>query len=145
MVTQNQALVASAIGFIAVAVVIVTLLVYSVSISGFGTIRTINVNVYGDENCTKQLTSVDWGAISPGGTSAVTFWIKSTSTGPINLTLTTSNWTPSTAQNFMTCTWTYSGINLAPGAVAVTDVTLRVAQNISNVTNFSFTMIVTGT
>lgn len=145
MVNRNQAVIAATVGFTVIAIVIAGLLLSSVSISGHGTIRTINVNVYADENCTKQLTSVDWGVISPGGTSAVTFWIKSTSTVPINLTLTTSDWNPLVSQTFMTCTWTYSGINLAPNAVAVADVTLRVAQNIFNVTNFSFTMHVTGT
>jgi hypothetical protein len=145
MVTQNQALIASTIGFIAVAVVIVALLVYSVSISGFGTIRTINVKVYGDSALTKEITSVDWGTLNPGGSSVSTWYVKSTSSVPINLTITTSGWSPAIAESFMTCTWNYTGINLPPGTVAITDVTLRVSQNITGITNFGFTMIVTGT
>jgi hypothetical protein len=145
MATQNQALVASAIGFVAIAVVIVALLVYSVSISGFGTIRTINLKIYKDLALTQEITSVDWGTINPGGSSVSTWFVKSTSSVPINLTMITSGWSPPIAESFMTCTWNCTGVTLQPEVILRTDVTLRVSQNITGVTNFSFTMTVTGT
>lgn len=143
MVNKNQVIIGGVIGALVVAVVILAIAYYSVRISGTGTIKTVGVKVYADEGLTKEISSVDWGAIPPGGTSAVTFWIKSTSTVPINLTLTTDVWNPPQAQQYLTLSWDYNNSTMQPNAVIVTDLTLKVSPQVSGITTFSFDMVIT--
>lgn len=143
MVNRNQVIVGSIIGALVVAVVILAIAYYSVRIHGTGTIKAVGVKIYADEGLTKEISAVDWGAIPPGGTSAVTFWIKSASTVPVNLTLATDSWNPSSAAQYLTLSWDYNNSTIQPNAVIVTDLTLKVSPQVSAITTFSFDIVIT--
>lgn len=145
MVNKNQVVIATAVGLTVLAVAFVVLLSFTISMSGTGTIASVGCKVYADEALTQEISAVDWGTLSPGGHSDVTFWVKSTSTVPTTLSLSTNTWNPAHAENHMSLTWTYNGNIIQPGAVEVVDLTLNADSGIVNVTDFSFNIVLTMT
>lgn len=114
MVNKNQAVVGVVGALIVIAVVVAAVLYYSVKISGTGSIKAVGCKIYADEAMTKEISAVDWGVIPVGGTSNVTFFVKSTSTVPVTLTITKDNYNPASFETYSTLTWTYNNAPLQP-------------------------------
>jgi hypothetical protein len=56
----------------------------------------------------------------------------------------TTNWNPSTASNYMTLTWNYSGQSINTGAAVQVKLTLSLSANVTGITNFSFDINIVG-
>jgi len=59
--------------------------------------------------------------------------------------MTTTNWTPATADGPITLSWDKENALLNPDQVTTATLTLSVSEDIDGVTNFSFNIVVTGT
>jgi len=127
--------------------IVVAVLVANLSISNTGKIVTIGVNAYSDPAGVNPLTSINWGSRMPGDQATVTAYIKNTSTNlNVTLSLATSNWVPTVAAKYLTLSWNYtSGYVLTPSKIIPVALTLSVAQNITGVDSFSFTITITAT
>lgn len=115
---------------------------YEQSISTTGTIHTVGVNIYSDIALANELTTIDWGLQEPGNTVTKTMYVQNTGSTPVTLYFYTSNWMPSTAQDYMTLDWNYDGSTIAPNSVKQISLTLAVSSTISGITNFSFDITV---
>jgi len=115
------------------------------TIPSTGNIKGINVKVYENSACTVPLTSLTWGTLEPGSSTIKTMWVKNEGTSPMNLSLTTTEWNPSNALNYITVTWNQNGTTVNPGLNVQANVTLTVSPSISGIPSFAFTMVITGT
>jgi hypothetical protein len=120
------------------------LLSVSQSLSSSGNISTVNVGVYSNSDCTQPLTSIDWGTISPGTTVTRTIYVKNTGNVQITLSMTTSGWSPASANGPITLTWDRQGATLSVGASVAATLTLSVSSSISGITTFSVTIVIAG-
>ncbi|MHA1711240.1 MAG: hypothetical protein ACTSUS_04140 [Candidatus Freyarchaeota archaeon] len=120
------------------------LLTRSVSVPSVGTVKAIGVGVYWDNSCSNVTSSIDWGVIEPGATTNVTLYIRNEGNAAVTLSLTTENWNPSEASNFMTLEWDYDRRTLNPNEVIQVTLTLSVSSSIEGITSFSFDIIITG-
>jgi hypothetical protein len=109
-----------------------------------GSISAINVGLYSDSECTQKLTSIDWGDISPGGTSTQTIYIKNAGNTPLTLKLTKDNWNPSEANGPITINWDREDTNINAGQSLQAVITLNVSSTISGITDFSVDIVITG-
>lgn len=129
-----------------VAGVIARLIVYR-RIPGGGIIKTVNIGVYSDEGCTANLTSIDWGLLNPGENFTREMWVKNTGNVAVMLNMTTEDWDPEAAKDYITLSWNQEGqiLNVTETCKAV--LTLSVSANITEagITAFFFTIVVTGT
>jgi len=107
-------------------------------------VKAIGIGVYQDAGCVTRLTEINWGFLEPAETKSFTLYLRSESNVPITLNMTTQNWNPSEAKDFITLTWDREGENLQVKQVVEATITLTVSPNISGVTNFSFDIILTG-
>jgi len=57
--------------------------------------------------------------------------------------LTTKNWNPENASNFIFSSWNYSGQVIFPSEIIETNFYLQVSENITGITDFSFDYIIT--
>jgi len=121
------------------------LLSSTLTISSVGTVKTVDVGAYWDEACTNEVTTIDWGSISPGASKSVTIYLKNEGNTPITLTMNTTSWSPSAAANYISLSWDYSGEQIAAGGVIQVTLTLSVSSNISGITSFTFDIVITGT
>jgi hypothetical protein len=120
-------------------------LVSSQTIPSGGTITAVNVGVYSNSACTSNCTSIDWGTLSPGGSTTKTIYVKNTGTIPVTLSMTPANWSPSNANNYLTVTWNRANYALAAGASVSAILTLTASSSAGSLTNFSFDVVITGT
>lgn len=111
---------------------------------GNGLNSTIDIGVYTDQGTTNNCTSISWGNISPGGTINQTVYVKNTGNTAETLNMTTSNWSPSIASQYLTITWNQEGTILQPDATVAATLTLTAAADTENLTNFGFNIAITG-
>ncbi len=107
---------------------------------------TINIGVYSDSACTQSVSSLNWGALTPGGSTSRTVWIKNTGNATAVLSMSTSAWNPANANQWLSLSWDKEGTVIAPNGVVQATLTLTVAQSVdSSITTFAFDIQITGT
>jgi hypothetical protein len=104
-----------------------------------------NIGVYSDSACTTNKTSISWGALQVGGSTSQTIYVKNIGTRTLTLELSVTNWTPAQASPYITISWDKQGTQLSAGQSTQATVTITVSSNITGITNFSNTIIISGT
>jgi len=144
---------------------------YHTRIPSLGTIRTIGVEAYGGNliQLSNGDKTLDWGTIYPGTLAKRSFYLKSQSTVPIILQLSTSNWTLLDVNGKNTTdflkppdylplneslriTWDYKGTPLNPTEEIYVTLTLNATNSIKfvnyltdyQIREFSFDIIIVG-
>ena len=103
-----------------------------------------SLGVYADSACTRSVFSIDWGTISPGATITKIFYVKNAGSSQVTLSLTRTNWNPTTANGPITVNWNREGATLAANQVVSATLTLSVAPS-ATFSTFSVDAVVTGT
>jgi hypothetical protein len=136
--------VALAVGLLVGSALTYAALQVSFSIPTSGSVFAVNVGVFSDSACTVNLTSISWGAVSPGESVDRTVYVKNTGNAPITLSMTTSGWSPAAANGPITISWNKEGTVLNAGQSTAATITLSTSSGISGITDFSVNIIVTG-
>jgi hypothetical protein len=117
----------------------------SLSTNGSITV-TPNLGLYSDSGCTTTLSTIDWGTITPGNNQTRTVYVKNTGTGTsLTLSISTSSWTPITANGPITVSWDKEGTRIAPGQSTPAVIKLISSSSIVDVTTFSVQILISGT
>jgi hypothetical protein len=109
-----------------------------------GTVTTVNVGVFSDEQCTQNCTSISWGIIYPQDTINRTVYVKNIGTVPITLSMSKGNWDPTDASNYLTLTWDQEGEELGVDESVSAILILSTASDTGDLANFSFDIIIAG-
>jgi hypothetical protein len=130
MVNNQQAVVLTAAGLAVIALVVAVVILTSAHLETSGTIVTNNPNltIFADAACTKQISTVQWGTLQPSGSATMALFIKNSGNMPLTLTLTENNWSPATAQNYLTLSWNQENTKIQPGASQTVTITINVNQ-----------------
>jgi hypothetical protein len=120
-------------------------LVATRTISNYGNVSAVGVGVYWDSSCTNMVLSIDWGALEPGASVDKTIYIKNEGSLPVLLGMTTEDWSPASASSYMTLSWTRESYVLNSGSVVQAVLTLSVSSGVSEITDFGFDIIISGT
>lgn len=105
----------------------------------------MQLGVYSGSGCTTALSSVSWGTLDPGTTATATIYLKNEGNVPVTLSISASNWAPSSASSYFTLTWNRDSYVLAVGASVQAVLSLTVSSSISGITSFSFDITITAT
>lgn len=152
---------------IAVAITLIISLLISIWLSqvtdlgvpSFGTIKTLGVEVYWDENLENETREVYWGTIYPGDSTDVgPLYIRSISNLETTLHLNTSNWMFLDSDNnivaqpdsYMNLTWDHDEAPVQPDEIVQVTLTLSASSSsdfiyylvANDVTNFSFDIVI---
>jgi len=105
--------------------------------------RISNVGEIKSIGCTVDTDFIDWGLLTPGEVKHYTIHV--TVTGDVNATLKleTTDWQPPEAQQYLFLSWNYAGQVLEPETTVIADLALFVSESVQNITNFSFTIVIT--
>ena len=120
-------------------------LVATRTISNSGSITAVGVGVYSDSACKTALSAISWGTVNPGDVKNYTVYVRNEGTVSVTLSMTVSNWNPSSASSYITLTWNKEKSTLTAGQVVSAVLTLSVSSSVSGVTSFSFDITITGT
>lgn len=110
----------------------------SSTISSVGTLKAIGIGVYWDDDLTSKVNAIDWGFLAPGAQKTCTVYLHNEGILPLTLSMSTSNWNPSTASNYLTLTWSYTGQTINAGTTVKVTLTLAVSESITGINNFNF-------
>jgi len=114
-------------------------------VTNTGYVKAIGVEVYFDEECTSEASSIDWGYLSPGERKTIIVYVRNNGTVPMILSHTVQNWNPADAQNYITFSWDGEGKIVDAGEVIAVNLSLNVAENITGIESFSFELVIIGT
>ncbi|MEM2971642.1 MAG: hypothetical protein QW270_04385 [Candidatus Bathyarchaeia archaeon] len=112
-------------------------------VPNYGYLKAVGVGVYWNEACTNNVTSIDWGFLSPGTPATREIWIKNTGNTRIKLNMTTESWNPIQAKNYITLSWNCEGQVLDATNSIKAVLTLSVSTQI-DIDEFAFDIIITG-
>jgi len=107
-------------------------------ISNAGSLKAIGVGVFWDAGLTNRVSSIDWGILEPGSNVNKTVYIRNEGNIAAKLSMTTSNWSPSNASNYITLNWNYGNQTLNVNEAIQVKLTLSISSSIVGITNFSF-------
>jgi hypothetical protein len=95
-----------------------------------GALQVEGLEVYGGD-LKSQLGKayIDWGELGPGASSAVSFYVKSTSNVDVKLGLNVTGWKPSGIKPFMSFSWNQNGVRLSPKQELLVTVNLTVSSS----------------
>jgi len=124
---------------------VTALLTAQKTISGTGSIQTVGVGVYWNQQCTNATSSLNFGLVAPGSSKNFTLYVKNTGNSILTLSMTTRNWNPTNATNYMTLAWNREGQQINPNQVLGFVITLSVAANVQGISSFSFETVISGT
>jgi len=101
------------------------------------------IRFYIDENCETEVNQINWGYCVPGNTYNVTLYCKNVGFNPVTLRLTTANWSPAIAEQYIHGDWSYTPeTEIRPGQVMPIDFFLTVDEAVTGITSFSFDFII---
>jgi len=91
---------------------------------------------------TSDTTTMTWGTVAPGEVKTMIVNFKATDGEVVTITYTTANWLPTEAGNFLSISWDYLGQEISTNWFPVT-FTLTISQDIIDISNFTYDIMVT--
>ena len=142
MLRKEAALLASA----SITVLFLSLVGFYVGPStGVSAVEAVSVGVYWDLDCTSPVESIDWGSLSPGSSTMASVFVRNEADADVRLSLNTTGWKPTHASEDIFLDWNYTRGPLRPEDAAHTTLSLYVSPRITNVTDFSFDIVISAT
>jgi hypothetical protein len=139
---------ASLIALIIVAILVIVPFIETNQVqasAGSSNVRTssIAIKIYSDSACKKSVTSLNWGSLNVGSSKSIILYIRNEGKTNARLAMTSTNWSPANAPNYMKITWNYYNKILNPWSSVKLTLLLATAQNTPSMTNFSCDIIIT--
>jgi len=97
--------------------------------------------LYEDSAKTKEVTSINWGELTPSENKTFNYYVVNHKKSNAVLFSSTSDWLPVEAQNFLLFEVTPLNSAFGAGELKPLNFTLRVSPDIANITTFSFNII----
>jgi len=115
------------------------------SMRGTGSIKGVGLGVYWDLQCTNATSSLEFGLLEPGSSKNFDLYLRNEGDLDLNLSMTSENWDPAEATNYLTLTWNREGQQISPDGVIGCVITLSVSEDIQGISSFSVDIIISGT
>lgn len=116
----------------------------SIPSSGLVLGGTADFGCYWDVTATREVTEIEWGTLNPGDNGTVSFYVRNEATQPIHCFISwiEESWLPEGASQYFTLTWNFGenplGVNRARRVV----LELHVSPDITEITDFSFNILI---
>jgi len=110
-----------------------------------GSVKTTNVSIYSDYECTKNCTALCDLVVYPGCNFTKTVFVKNNGNTPELLTMTVDQWNPCYASSYLNITWNQENTVLEPGEIIQAALTLEAASNANSLKSFGYVLTLTGT
>ena len=101
------------------------------TLPSLGTVKTIGVEVYWDQNLENKTETINWDEVWVGSSKNVTVYIRSISNYQIILNLNATDWNPTDVSDYMNLSWDYNGTLLNPGETIPVMLTLSIPSSYS--------------
>jgi hypothetical protein len=133
------------VAFVA-ALLVIYILVFSMAqtITNVSAVETEGVGVYWNYDCSDRVSLIAWGTLEPGSSKNIVVYVLNQGNEPIFLVMSTREWSPSKASEYMALGWDYSLQRIDPGEVYQITLTLSISHGIEGISSFSFDILLAG-
>jgi hypothetical protein len=100
-----------------------------------------NIEVYWDNKCTDKVYSIDWGTLAPGQIKKTVIYVRNEGSAPILLNMSTTNYNPANASNYINFAWSCSDNMLEANQSIQIIQSLQISPKIKSIYSFSFNVI----
>jgi hypothetical protein len=107
-------------------------------------VSTGGIGVYWDKNCTKSVSTIDWGNVSVGQVKEVTVYVRNEGGAMTILVETAANWNPTGASRYLGFSWYCQNEKIEAGKTVNVTQRLSVSSDIQGISQFSFAITVEG-
>lgn len=101
------------------------------TLPSLGTVKTIGVEVYWDQNLENKTETINWDEVWVGSSKNVTVYIRSISNYQIILNLHATDWNPTDVSDYMNLSWDYNGTLLNPSETIQVTLTMSIPSSYS--------------
>jgi hypothetical protein len=105
-------------------------------------IKSIEVGVYQDANCTDPVEGIDWGIIEPGESKTEIAYLRNEGNWEFHLSVYAANWTPPETESYMSLTSNYQGQSIAVGSTVRVELVLSLSEDVKDITSFDFDLVI---
>lgn len=120
-----------------------TLLQPSGVLRNVSAVEPVNIGVYWSNECTEQVTFIDWETLFPGSSKNIEIFIRNENTSPICfLFVKTEHWNPPEASNSMKLSLIHTEEQISPNEIVQATLTLHVSDKIIGIEYFEFNIII---
>ena len=106
-------------------------------------VEVVGVGVYWDYNCTRPVTRVYWGTLSPDAVKRVTVYLRNENASAIRfLCVRADGWSPLAASNYLKLSLNYYAETIGFNKTARAYLSLYVSDQIVGITTFAFNIVV---
>lgn len=114
------------------------------SMRGTGSVKGVGLGVYWDLECTNATSSLDFGLLASGSSKNFDLYLRNEGDLDITLSMTSENWDPANAADYLTLSWNREGQQIGPDGVMGCVITLSVSEDIQGISSFSLDIIISG-
>lgn len=114
-------------------------------IHGSGSIKGVGLGIYSDLQCTNATSSIAFGLLEAGSSKDFTLYLRNEGNADLTLNMTSKNWDPIEATEYMSLTWNREEYRISPGQVISFVITLSVLPNIQGISSFGLDITISGT
>lgn len=132
--------------FVVVSLVLLAL-IFSLTtrtVTNVSAVEAEGLGVYWNPTCIDKVSSIEWGTLEPGSVKNIRVYIRNEADEPQFLSLSTINWNPSKAYDYITLRWNYDGRRIDLGEVLQIELRLSVYYYVEGISNFSFDILIAG-
>jgi len=132
---------------LAVAGLAICIFILSIAMNSTSNVSAVGANgvgVYWDRDCSDIVSSIEWGTLQPGSAKNVAVYIRNEEEKPMYLVVSTTNWNPPKASQYLNLGWDYSEQRMNPGEILRITLTLSVSRYIEGISSFSFDILISG-
>ena len=108
-------------------------------------VESFYVGVYWDSDCLNEVSSIDWGELTPGLAREVVIFVRNEEANvPCFLYLWTKDWLPVEGSSYLSLSWNPIRRRIEVGEITSVTLTLRVARDIRGIDDFTFNIVIFG-
>lgn len=116
------------------------------SIQNVAAIQTSGtLGAYWDPSCSSKVTTIDWENMTPGQTKDITFYVRNEGSTTIFLSAIDKSWNPQAAQSYIHFVCDSDDQKAQANEVKKVTFSLTVSTEITNITHYSFDVLLQGT
>lgn len=105
-------------------------------------IKSIEVGVYWDANCSDPVEGIDWGVIGPAESNTAVVYMRNEGNWEFHLLMYAVNWSPPEAESYMSLTSDYQGQSIPVGGSVRVELILSLSEDVKDITSFNFDLVI---
>jgi hypothetical protein len=103
----------------------------------------LNCEIYTNSSKSASIKEIYWGDCYPGQTKTYEIYVVNSGNVPMFLSMSTGNWNPQNAQQYISLSWSYDGNIIEPNDGVPITLSLNIDSKVTGIDNFSFDIIIT--